>query len=199
MIRSIGLYEGDAATTPSHDLAPKDKRYDPVVGAGLAALSRAVRTCALIEPRTAAIIGVTDRGCLAHVAKVTAGIAEQKPRQAFFARAGAQTIATYGAMALDCHGPALTLSGSAATVRTAWQVVSQFMATGVAREVVLLGADRVGDWLIAAALLLHAPAGAAVDALAPGFSEPGPDDSPSPVARLHAFASALANTADTHR
>lgn len=192
MIRSIGLYDGDIAATPSHNLAPKDKRYDPVVGAGLAALARAIEMCALTDASNTAIIGVTDRGCSAHVAKVTAGIVEKKPRQAFFARAGAQTIATYAAMALDCHGPALTLSGSAAMALTAWKIALQFMSTGVAKEVILLGADRLGDRLVAAALLLSSTTKDAANPVFQLRNVPAPHEMPSPVAYLHTVASALA-------
>ena len=183
MIKASGLYEGDAASAPAPVLAPKDKRYDPIVGAGLVALGRALERGGLADPATTAILGITDRGCEAHVAKVTAGILEGKPRQAMFARAGAHTIATYVAMALDCHGPALTLSGGAATAATAWQIAIQLLARGAAGEVILLGADRVGDQLIAAAVVL-----------APGAVPPvvlgDADADASPVTYLRAIAAA---------
>jgi 3-oxoacyl-(acyl-carrier-protein) synthase len=122
---------------------------------------------------------------------VTAGIAEHRPRQAFFVRAGAQTIATYAAMALDCHGPALTLSGATVVATTAWQIARRFMAAGAAQEVILLGADRIGERLVAAAFLLSAGNGAE-DPFARFREDRVAHESPSPVLCLYAAASALA-------
>ncbi len=55
------------------------------------------------------IIVLNREGCESHVKKISDGIAKKAARQGFFARGGPQTLATYTALALGCHGSAFTI------------------------------------------------------------------------------------------
>lgn len=152
MINAIGFYDEPCALPAEHPFQLEDRRYDPVVGAGLAALGRALRGHGIEAPDVTACIGITGRGCSTHVARVSAGIADRRPRQAFFARAGAQTIASYAAMALGCHGPTLTFSVSTDDAGHVWSVARLFAAPGWSKPLILIAADQVAGRSLAVAL-----------------------------------------------
>ena len=154
-ITAAAIWRGTSEQLPKPGFEVRDKRHDPVATAGLVALERALAgQMDLVTARTA-VLGVTRVGCPHHVDRVASALLKRRPRQGYFARAGAHMIATYAAMALQTHGPAFTITGSAAVIPHIFTVASQ-LCSGVADQVILLAADKIGDELLSVAFVLSA-------------------------------------------
>lgn len=153
-IQSTGYYSNIKSVKPSINLYTKDKRYDPVVAAGLAALELAIKNKKLNNRNNIAIIGLTDSGCTEHIERVKKGIDINRPRQAYFVRAGAQTIATYAAMALQSHGPTMTLSGLSSNIKYSLLISEQLILYGNVDKSIIIASDLVDDKLIAGTIIV---------------------------------------------
>ncbi len=93
------------------NLKGKDVRADVTARMAVLCASTLLDSQSDIDLTSLNVIVVNREGCRSHIAKVTAGIEKRAPSQGFFARGGPQTLATYTALAIGCHGCALTIVG----------------------------------------------------------------------------------------
>jgi len=136
-----------------HLFSLKDSRYDPLVGVALCALRNILSKNGKLSASTA-VIALTDSGCRSHVKRVTDGIIESRPRQAFFARGGANMLASYASIALESHGPCFSMSGGADALRFALDVSLQMIRSNTCEQILLIAADYEQTDMHAIVLLL---------------------------------------------
>lgn len=137
---------------PRCELEVRDNRYDPVVGVALQALAGALGEDHDISP-TAGIISLTDFGCQSHIRRVAESLVTMRPRQAFFARASAVMVSTYGSLTLATHGPCVALSGGATAVGLGLSVAQRLLETAQCAQIILMAADREHDSLRGSAVI----------------------------------------------
>jgi len=152
-IESASYNISNIKETPHSGLYIKDKRYDPIVGSALIALESSLRGVNLIDPTNICIIALTDTGCINHIKKVEDGIKINRPRQAYFVRAGAQTIATYAAMALNTHGLTMTLSGTDENITHSLSILKYMMTYHSIQNGIILSSDVLNDDIISSAII----------------------------------------------
>lgn len=140
---------------PRCELNVRDNRYDPVVGVALQALSGALGEDRSVSPN-AGIISLTDFGCQSHVRRVAESLVHMRPRQAFFARASAVMLSTYGSLALASHGPCFSLSGGATAVGLGLSVAKRLLSTAECEQIVLMAADQEHETIKGSAVIFLA-------------------------------------------
>lgn len=142
-----------ASAPADHQFKIKDNRYDPLVGIAMLALRLTLLKVERISD-SLAIIALTDSGCSSHVKRVSDGIAEMRPRQAFFARGSANMLATYASLAMESHGPCFSLSGGVDSVRLALNMALQLQRSNKCEQAVLIAADYEGTSMHATVLVV---------------------------------------------
>jgi hypothetical protein len=147
---AAALASVDGVAVPKHGFPLEDNRYDPLVGLALATLNLALRDRQEpLRPKSPVIIALTDSGCASHVQRVVQGVADMRPRQAFFARGGLGMLATYVSLALQVHGPCFTLSGGVDSVRSGMMMASRLMKKATCDGVVFVAADYADGGMLA--------------------------------------------------
>lgn len=108
----FGSYTVADGNVPVPDeLKNKDMRADPVAKAAVFSAVAAVRQMPDVNLEGLGVIAINRQGCASYVKQVVAGVEKRLPRHGLFVRGGPQTLATYTALALGCHGPAFTIVG----------------------------------------------------------------------------------------
>jgi len=93
------------------DLIGKDIRADPAARMAVLTSSKLLDVNCDLNRSTLNIIVLTRKGCESHVKRVVDNITRRVPSQGYFVRGGPQTLATYTALALGCHGCAFSVVG----------------------------------------------------------------------------------------
>ena len=113
----FGCYSIDEGKVPvPENLKAKDNRADPVAKAAVWSANDVIDNAKLTDSSEVSVIVVNREGCESHVKRISDGLSKRTARQGFFARGGPQTLATYTALALGCHGPAYTLVGEQSSI-----------------------------------------------------------------------------------
>lgn len=108
----FGSYSIDDNTVPvPENLKEKDARADSVARVAVFSATEVINKVADMDFTSLNVIVLNREGCDSYVKKISDGISKKTPRQGFFARGGPQTLATYTALALGCHGSAFTIVG----------------------------------------------------------------------------------------
>ncbi len=101
---------GDSVPVPD-GLVGKDIRADPAARMAVLSSSKLLSDSSKLDRSMLNVIVLTRKGCASHVKKVVDNIEKRVPSQGYFVRGGPQTLATYTALALGCHGCAFTVVG----------------------------------------------------------------------------------------
>lgn len=137
----FGSYSNSESKVPVPDnLKSKDARADPVAKAAVFAANDLINKANITDCSNLSVIVVNREGCTSHVNRISDGLAKKVARQGFFARGGPQTLATYTALALGCHGAAYTLVGDKSVLDIALSsalYLTESMSSGVIVTVVV--------------------------------------------------------------
>lgn len=145
-VLSTGTYFCNEEAVPLPDsLKEKDLRGDPVTKVAVLAAEAAVSKVSIGQRESFGVVAISSEGCISHIAKVVDGIKRKLPRPAYFARAGAQTISTYVAMALDIHGPTFAMKGNLEALRDAFRLSSYLIQNDMAEQICIVVADYYGQ------------------------------------------------------
>jgi len=107
---------GDSVPVPG-GLIGKDIRADPAARMAVFSSSKLLSDSSELDRSMLNVIVLTRKGCASHVKKVVDNIEKRIPSQGYFVRGGPQTLATYTALALGCHGCAFTVVGGMDALR----------------------------------------------------------------------------------